>query len=1171
MPKPAAIVLDQQPIPELPSDERKQPRSRRRPATLTTGVDAIVDLMHAQAARDRDAGLDTAGFISGYRGSPVGGLDRSLWRDADRLTSNKIRFQPAINEEMAATAVIGSQQAALRDDVNHDGVFSLWYGKGVGADRASDAFKHANLIGTSKFGGVLVVVGDDHGASSSATAHQCEHAMMSWMMPVLHPAHVREFTEFGLLGFAMSRFSGSYVGFKTASETIETSCTLPNERAALEIVMPDEFPFPPDGVHIRWPDRQLDQERRQLDVKLQAALAFARANAIDRSIWRGPDDQLGIVAVGKAFGDTLQALNTLGVDRKRAAEMGIALYKVGMPWPLEPSGIRDFARGLKTILVVEEKRPVVEAQIKDVLYHQSANNRPDVIGKFAKDGTELLPSTGQLTSDLVARALRRVTPALGREIASGAAARQRRSKCGANQISNGSGRPPFFCAGCPHNSSTRLPKGSTARAGTGCHLMAAFMDRNTTSLLQMGGEGGNWVGEAPFVRSGHVFQNLGDGTYVHSGSLAVRQAVAAGVNITFKLLYNDVVAMTGGQPTESRFTPADISRQAAAEGVGRVVVVHDGRHELGPRGDYATGTSFHRRDELDRVQRQLRDTPGVTMLIYVQTCATELRRRRRHGIDRQPDRHVFINPHVCEDCGDCVRQSNCIALSPVETREGRKRGIDQSMCNRDFACLDGFCPAFVTVKGRPKKPRIPVRRPGRDLPAPDIRPLNGPCGVLVAGIGGTGVVTIGHLLGAAAAYDGFEASILDFTGLSRMGGNVICHVRLADTADEIPSPHLPEDGADLLIACDLVVGAGSEVLSLLSKSSGRAVANTHLQPTSGQVLDPNIVISEQDLQAELRSALPGRAAEFVNATRLAEELTGNALSANTFLLGYALQKGWLPLSLAAIEQALDSRAGSAANRACLEWGRLAAHDAADFERTIGPLGDKEQLPDTLDDVRRRMIAHLTDYQDAAYAQRFQALVDRAAACENRVLNGSQRLALAIARNYAKLLAYKDEYEVARLQTKSGFLKELLERFEPGATLDFHLAPDFLSHGFSGDGRPKKRRFGGWARPVLGALARGKALRGTRLDPFGRFADRRDERRIIAVYETAIDRILKRLTVDNHEDAVTIAEVPDAIRGFGPVKRRAMNSALARLTSLLEKFETGIDRPMARDKRSAQPM
>lgn len=1165
MPKSAAIVFDQLPAFDELSDDCGRASSARPSPRFTTGVDAIVRLMHAQAAADRRAGLDTAGFISGYRGSPLGGLDRALWRDADRLAADSIRFQPALNEEFAATAIIGTQQAALRGDAEKDGVFSVWYGKGVGADRASDALKHGNLIGTSKNGGVLVVVGDDHGADSSATAHQCEQAMMSWMMPVLHPAHIREFVAFGLLGFAMSRFSGCYVGFKAASETIETSCTLAEPPLAPAIAVPGDFPFPEDGVHIRWPDRQVAQERRHVDVRLRAVKAFARANSIDRTVWRGGRDRIGIVAVGKAFGDTLQALNILGIDREKAAEIGVALYKVGMPWPLEPDGLHAFAEGLETVFVVEEKRSVVEPQIKDILYHRPAAQRPDVIGKCARDGGELLPSAGQLTGDLVARALRRTFPALCRKTAAGTGSPVPPARCGAGRPGNGSDRPPFFCAGCPHNQSTRLPQGSSAHAGTGCHLMAAFMDRDTTSLIQMGGEGVNWIGEAPFVKAGHIFQNLGDGTYLHSGSLAVRQAVAAGANMTFKLLFNDVVAMTGGQPLERKLTPADISRQAAAEGVRRVAVVHDGRHDLGRRGDYAPGTSFHERGELDRVQRELRDTPGVTMLIYVQTCATELRRRRRRGLEPRPDRHVFINPHVCEDCGDCVRQSNCIALTPVDTGGGRKRGVDQTMCNRDFACLEGFCPAFVTVTGTPRQTGGTVRMPEIDPPAPEIRPLDRTCNIVLAGIGGTGVVTIGHLLGAAAAHDGIEASVLDFTGLSQMGGNVVCHVRLANVADHIPSPRVPEASAGLLIACDLVTATGGDVLSLLSKTSAIAVANTHLQPTAAQVLDPDVGISGEDLQSALMAALPQRAAQFVNATRLAETLTGSALNANMLLLGFAWQKGRVPLSRAAIERTLEAPPGSRANLACFQWGRLAAHDPVAFERAVGPLTDAGRRPEALDDFRRRMTAHLTDYQNAAYARRFNNLVDRVAEREGGVMPATQSLTAAVARGYAGLLAYKDEFEVARLHATTGFLDDLKARFEPGATLRFHLAPEFLGKGGPDGARPGKWTFGAWLRPVLGLLARGKVLRGSRLDPFARLAERRAERAMIAVYETAILRVLDRLTPDNHGEAVRIAQCADAIRGFGPVKGRAMTLAQRRLEDLLLTFETGNDRNGAASK------
>jgi len=1143
-------------------DGQSVPAKTAAPSTsFITGVDAIARLAYAQAALDRKNGLNTAGFISGYRGSPIGGLDQVLWRDSARLEAANIKFQPAVNEELAATAIIGSQQVGLQGDADYDGVFAIWYGKGVGADRASDALKHANLMGSAKYGGALVVVGDDHGAISSATAHQCEQAMISWMMPVLHPAHVREFNRLGMLGLAMSRYCGAYVGFKAASETLETSCTVADDEVLANVVIPD-FPLPADGVNIRWPDRQLDQENRQINVKLKAAQAFARANRIDNEIWRGPNDRIGVVTVGKAYGDTLQALQAMGIDAARAAEIGLGLYKVAMPWPLEPEGMRSFAGKLDRILVIEEKRGIVETQIKELFYDDPADRRPQIVGKHDDTGAPVIAQVGLIDSDAIADAVLATFPDL-KTVAKSAEQSQHLQRM--IQPSNGAppgGRAPFFCAGCPHNISTQLPDGSRAHAGTGCHLMAAFMDRDTTSLLQMGGDGANWVGEAPFLKTDHIFQNLGDGTYVHSGSLAIRQAVAAGVNMTFKLLFNDVVAMTGGQPLESGPRPADISRQAAAEGVKKIAVVYDDRHELGAKTSYAPGTTFHQRDDIEQVQKQLRDTPGVSLMIYVQTCATELRRRRRRGIDPQPDRHVFINPHVCEGCSDCVRQSNCIALSTVDTPMGRKRRIDQTMCNKDYSCLKGFCPAFVEVTGTRLKKTNAWGLPDKTIPDPQTR-LDGQAhNIIVAGIGGTGVVTIGRLIGAAAAIEGVEASVLDFTGLSQKGGDVVCHVRLARDPQHISTPKVGTGRADLAISCDLVTGAGQPVRSLISGDQGRVVANTYLQPTSAQVLNPDIDIDDELLRSDLAATVDGTA-DFMNATRLADTLTGNPLTANIFLLGFAFQKGGVPISLAALRQAIETRgAESADNLISFEWGRLAAHDAAHLEETVGPMVDAQTAPETLDELMARLTDHLGDYQNAAYGERFQSLVEDVAQAERRIDPTSQKLTFAVAKNYAKLLGYKDEYEVARLHMQTGFVEYLLTGFEPGARVAFHMAPEFLGRAKPDGSRPKKRRFGSWAGGAMRLLAKSKGLRGGKLDPFGGFDDRKNERQMVAIYEAAIDSVLRHLAKDTHGLAVLIAEVPDTIRGFGPVKLKSMTKARETLAKLLTELEDGASYPAA---------
>jgi len=1100
-----------------------------------TGIQALVRLPLMQRRRDRAAGLNTAGFVSGYRGSPLGGLDQALWQAQPHLAAHDIRFQPAINEELAATAVIGTQQTTLFPDALHDGVFAIWYGKGPGVDRAGDALKHANALGSAPKGGVLVVAGDDHGAVSSSMAHQSEQVMMSWMMPVLNPANLQDILDFGLLGIAMSRFSGCYVGFKVTSEIVECAGTVTVDPALPRILPPEGFAMPPGGLHLRWPDSQLAQEERLQKHKLRAVAAFARANGIDRIVTDSPRPRLGVVATGKAWGDLRQAMADLGIDDDMAADLGLRLYKVGLSWPLEPDGALAFADGLEEILVVEEKRPVIEGQLKDLLYGLPDGQRPAILGKSDERGGPLLPSHGELTPDMIARALlSRLKP--DREAARGLRARLDFVETREREIASPPvpSRPPYFCSGCPHNASTKVPGGSRAFAGTGCHLMALGMNRDTVSILHMGAEGGNWVGLAPFVATPHMFQNLGDGTYVHSGSMVIRQAVAAGTKMTFKLLYNAAVAMTGGQPVEGAPTVPQITRQLAAEGVRRIAVVSDDPDRFGIGAGFAAGVTLHDRADMDAVQRDLRDWPGVSVLVYDQMCAAEKRRQRRRGRYPAAARRVVINEAVCENCGDCVRQSNCVSVIPKQTWLGPKRAIDQSSCNADYTCLDGFCPSFVTLEGATPRRGAAVAGPdpsaGLTAPPP---PSDRPYGLLVAGVGGTGVVTIGQLIGQAAHMDGRAVSVLDFTGLSQKNGGVLTHIRLAPDAGRLHAARLGAGQADLLLACDRVVAAGPSSIATLRRGVSAAVVNEDILPTAAAVLDPDATIDGERLLHIIRTAAGGDRTAVIDAAAIAERLLGDKIYANVFLLGFAFQRGYVPVSLESLLRAIELNGAAVAdNQRSFAWGRLAAVDRDRVLAAAG-LSTATAAEDSLARMVERRAAYLVDYQNAAYARRYRDLVAAATAAERDATPDGELFARAVAEGYFKLLAVKDEYEVARLHTAPAFLESLRERFEGSFRLRLHLAPPFLPG--RGDGRPAKRAYGAWILPPLRLLAAMRRLRGTAFDVFAHTAERRDERRLRTDYETLIGGLLSVLDAQTLPAAVALARLPTEVRGYGPIK------------------------------------
>ncbi len=1148
-----------------------------------SGVQALVRLPMLERVRDARAGLDTAGFVSGYRGSPLGGYDQALWQAKQHLAAHQVVFQPGVNEELAATALWGTQQLDLYPQSRKfDGVFGIWYGKGPGVDRCADVFKHANLAGTARHGGVIAVAGDDHVAKSSTAAHQSDHIFKACGLPVFFPASVQEILDLGLHAFALSRFAGVWTAMKTIQEIVESSASVDVDPDRVRIVLPEDFVMPAGGVHIRWPDAPLEQEARLMNTKWYAALAYVRANRLNRTVLDAPNARLGIIASGKAWNDTRQALHDLGLDDDVCRAIGIRLHKVSVVWPLEATITREFATGLQEILVVEEKRQVIEYQLKEELYNWRADVRPNVLGKFDEaegdytggewsqpdpSGNWLLRAQADLTPAIVARAIARRVKKLGvpADVAAHIDARvalidAKERALAALRVEGV--RTPWFCSGCPHNTSTKVPEGSRAMAGIGCHYMAVWMDRNTVSFSQMGGEGVAWVGQAPFTTDRHVFANLGDGTYYHSGLLAIRQAVAAGVNITYKILYNDAVAMTGGQPVDGTLRVPEMTRELDAEGVRRIVVVTDEPGKYRRVAGLAPGVTVHHRRELDAVQKQLRETPGCSVLIYDQVCATEKRRRRKRGTLTTPAKSVVINELVCEGCGDCSEKSNCLSVEPVETEFGRKRRINQHTCNKDYSCLEGFCPSFVTVEGgTPKKPQQQRSRtdPAALPPVPEPAALPAceePWGIVVAGIGGTGVITIGQLLGMAAHLEGKGIVTQDAAGLAQKGGATWSHVQIAARPEAIRTTKVDTAQADLVIGCDAIVSASRATLAVMREGRTRVALNTHATPTAAFVHNPDWQSPVARCDAEIARAAGAERVQRVDADRLASQLLGDSIYANPLLLGYAWQMGAVPLARESLVRAIELNGVQVdANKAAFEWGRRAAHDPQGVQALTSSARVIEFVRrPALDETIARRVEFLAAYQDARYAQRYRDAVERVRAAEAPLAGAGGRLALtdAVARNLFKLMAYKDEYEVARLHADPAFVERIASQFDGDWKLRFHLAPPLWARR-GADGLPVKRAYGGWMLRAMRVLAKFRRLRGTPFDPFGRSAERRTERALIDEYRTTLDELLRALSASNLALATEIARLPEQIRGYGHVKERHLAAAQRRRDELLARW------------------
>ncbi|MEE1612834.1 indolepyruvate ferredoxin oxidoreductase family protein [Microvirga sp. CF3016] len=1131
-----------------------------------TGTQAVIRMLLMQRERDRLAGLSTAGFVSGYRGSPIGGLDQNLWRARKWLEASNIVFQPGLNEELAATAVWGSQQAEIRGDGKYDGVFGLWYGKGPGVDRSGDVFRHANMAGSSKNGGVLALMGDDHTAESSTVAHQSEFHFVDVMIPILNPAGVQEILDYGLYGYAMSRFCGTWVAFKCVKDNIESTASVDASLDRVKIIIPDDFTMPPGGLNIRNRDGVLDQEARLQDFKRDAMLAFVRANNLNRIVLSGGrNPKIGIITVGKSYLDVRQALDELGLDEVKANDMGLRLYKVACPWPLSQAELVDFARGLDKVIVVEEKRSLIEVQLREELYGTA--NQPLCIGKKDEEGRWLFPVKGALDPNDIAIVIgERLLAYHNNDDLRGRVARLRHAQDVLAITGDVATRVPHFCSGCPHNTSTKVPEGMRAYAGIGCHYMVQWMDRSTEGFTQMGGEGANWIGEAPFSKRGHVFQNLGDGTYNHSGVLALRWAIHTKTNVTYKILFNDAVAMTGGQKHEGGLTVDMIARQVREEGVERIALVTDEPHKYPKEIRWPAGMTIHHRSELDAVQRQLAEIPGVTVMIYDQTCASEKRRRRKRGEFPDPDKRVIINDLVCEACGDCSVQSNCVAVQPVETEFGRKRQIDQSNCNKDFSCVQGFCPSFVTVHGAKIRKAVPetLSTDGmtfKPLPDPAIPAIDRTFNVIVTGVGGTGVVTIGAILGMAAHLEGKGLGMIDMAGLAQKGGAVYSHVRLANNQDDIHAIRVSAESAHLVLGCDLVVTGTKKVLASVKEGQTALVVNTAEVMPGEFTRNADFSLPTERLKRAIRSAAGQEGVSFVDATAIATALLGNAIAANMFMLGYAYQAGRVPLSAAAIEKAIELNGEAVKmNLAAFTWGRRAAAEpeliAAMMSELKAPT-ESRKLSETLDEVIERRVAFLSEYQSSRYAGRYRTLVERVRAAESKAVAGSTVLTDAVARSLFKLMAYKDEYEVARLYTNGHFEKQVASAFE-GENLiyEFHMAPPILAKKDPVTGVPRKMSFGPWMLKAMGVLAKFKTLRGTPLDVFGYSHERRTERRLIRDFEGLIEEIVAKLDAGNHAAAVGLANIPQKIRGFGHVKERNLKAAKAEEADLLAKFRAG---------------
>ena len=1126
-----------------------------------TGIEALVRLPMLQHQRDLERGINTAGFISGYRGSPLGGVDQAMWKAADYLKQHNIKFLPGVNEDLAATAVWGSQQVNLFPGAKYDGVFGMWYGKGPGVDRSMDVIKHANAFGTSKYGGVLAVAGDDHAAKSSTLPHQSEHMFIGASIPVLNPANVQEVLDLGIFGWEMSRYTGAWVALKAITENMDSAISAEIDPARVNITIPEDFQLPADGVHGRWPDTALEQERRLNKFKIYAAREFARVNKLNRIVIDSSHPRLGIITTGKAYLDVMQALEDLGIDERKAGAIGLRVFKVGMSWPLEPVSTHEFANGLQEILVVEEKRSIIEDQLTGQLYNWPVDRRPKVIGEFDEEGRDLLPNISELTPAMVARAIagrikRFHLDQTDIDTIEKKLAFYRHKEMVLDSPRVKLDRTPHYCSGCPHSTSTRVPKGSRTLGGIGCHYMGTWEqgDRRAETFTQMGGEGVTWVGQSAFTETKHVFQNLGDGTYFHSGLLAIRQAVASDANITYKILYNDAVAMTGGQPVDGSLSVEQMIMQLRGEGITRIALISDdpGRHKAIRQFQ---GYSLDHRDDLISVEKELREIPGTTILIFEQTCAAEKRRRRKKGEMEDPNVRVFINKAVCEGCGDCSIQSNCLSVIPIETELGRKRLIDQSACNKDYSCLKGFCPSFITVTGgNLKKPSPNLGQDKRPaLPEPRLPEISHqPWNVVVTGIGGTGVLTVTALVAMAAHIEGKGCSTMNQTGLAQKFGSVVSHVRVGLNQQAINAVRIPAGDADLLLGCDLVVAAGDEAMAKVNVERSHAIINAAESVTAEFINNPDTVFPSSAMKQTINEEVGKHKVSFIDASAIATNLLGDSIASNLFLLGYAYQSSLIPVSAAAIEEAIVLNGVAIEfNRAAFNWGRSAKlnlKEVNEIARVVPLEKPLQNVADIIEDRANR----LTLYQNSSYAKRYRAVCHQVAQ-KDLAAGAADLLTMAVAKYLFKVMAYKDEYEVARLHTDKRFQMEIDQVFEGDYKINYHLAPPMLTK-VDGNGQPVKRRMPSSMKYALQLLAPFKFLRGSSFDLFGLSADRKLDRKILADFESDIETVIKNVSHHNFKTAIELLNLPEQIRGYGHVRRQHVDDLYQRRQRLLQQIK-----------------
>ena len=1178
---------------EIKDFDLDQKFTLERGRVLVTGVQALVRLPVDQHRADAARGLRTATFISGYQGSPLGTVDLTIERHLDLLTAHDVVWVPGVNEELAATAVWGSQEPLLGPLARHDGVVGMWYGKGPGVDRCGDVFKHANFKGTAPNGGVLVLAGDDPMAKSSTLPTQVEPAFYDAQIPVLYPGTMQEVIDLGLHGIALSRYSGLWTAFKIVTTVADGFGVA---EVAPDRILPVDPELEIDGEpwrHVQRPGLvtplSLEQEKDIVYGRLEAATAYAAANGLNEIGGAAGAARLGIVAAGRTFTELRQALDDLGLDDQALRHFGIRLLRLGMVWPVEPEIVRRFAAGLDEILVLDEKRAFIELFVRDILYGRAG--APRVVGKTDERGRRLVPADGELSADRIAAVVadRLRSGVLGGDVGAlpvAVEARLALIEAAARAGEAVLARTPYWCSGCPHNRSTAAPDGSFVGAGVGCHAMALWIDDRAQIVHQMGGEGATWIGRAPFTERPHIFQNVGDGTFFHSASLAVRAAVAAGVDITYKILYNGAVAMTGGQDVAGSIGVAELTQAMAAEGVSRIIVCSDDpdRHTSGAA--LAEGADVWGRDRLDEAQIALRDTPGVTVLIYDQQCAAEKRRERKRGLRPTPTKRIFINEAVCEGCGDCGAKSHCLSVQPVDTELGTKTRIHQSSCNFDYTCIEGDCPSFIRVKTRPDPARSSATvaagagRAAQSAPPAEIaepeRPVPGPDGfaVFMAGVGGTGVVTVSQVLATAALLDGLGVIGLDQTGLSQKGGPVVSHLRFFD-GEASGANLIGAGGTDCYLGMDLLVAADPKNLAKADRDRTLAVVSTSKLPTGDMVAHTEETYPDTDrLLATIDSATRAGDGVRLDADRMADALLGTAMPANVLVLGAAYQAGGIPVSAASIERAIElNGVAVAANIAAFRWGRLYRRDGIDglvslagvagVASVAAPAPTEPAAPGlgldsvgtrakaaaralvensglaavpgdraaALAETVERRAADLVDYQSRVLASAYVDFVDAASAREREVMGDRTELAESVARYLYKLTAYKDEYEVARLHLRPGMDDAMRDAVGDFAGYRVLLHPPVLR----ALGLKRKISLGPFQRPALAVLKGLRRLRGTPFDVFGYAGVRRTERELIAEYRSLMETELDALTPDTYGRALQLAQLPDIIRGYEDVK------------------------------------